>query len=96
MDYDIRDTEAHDKVIQQQAHKAALEREEKNSLYALVFNNEAGKRLLDKWIEEHVHTDIIRPMDNRNQSVLRQGQANFVMDIKNRLKQIEKGVENGS
>ncbi len=37
---------------------AIQEREAENSLYALAFNSEAGRKLLDKWTEKYVHTFI--------------------------------------
>lgn len=95
MDYDIRDSEAQDNVRLEQAHKAALVKEAENSLYALVFNSEAGQKLLDKWVESYVHTWIAKPNATQIGVGIKQGQANFVMDIVNRLKQTEKGVENG-
>jgi len=93
--FDIRDSEAQDELKQKQAHQAAILKEEENSLYALVFNNEAGRKLLDKWLSTYVHTWIAQPHDTQIGIGVKQGQANFVMDIINRLKQIEKGVENG-
>lgn len=93
--FDIRDTEAQDKIAQGQAHKAKILRAEENSLYALVFNSEAGRKLLDKWVNTYVHTWIAQPNDTQIGIGVKQGQANFVMDIMNRLKQIEKGVNNG-
>ena len=94
-DIDPRDSEA----IENERSKAQKvynqERETENSLYAVVFNTEAGKKLLDKWLEEYVHTWIAQPNATQIGVGIKQGQANFVMDIKNRLKQIEKGVNNG-
>jgi len=78
-----------------QQKQAIAEREAENSLYALVFNSEGGRKLLDKWTEKYVHTFIAMPNDTLLGVGIKQGQANFIMDIKNRLKQIEKGVENG-
>jgi hypothetical protein len=95
MDYDPRDSDAQNKVIEKQYKIGIQKREAENSLYALVFNNEAGKRLLGKWVEEYVHTWIAQPNATQIGVGIKQGQANFVMDIKTRLKQIEKGVENG-
>ena len=95
MGFDIRDSEAQDKLRQQQAHQAEILRAEENSLYALVFNNEHGRKLLDKWLNTYVHTWIAHPNDTQIGIGVKQGQANFVMDIITRLKQIEKGVDNG-
>ncbi len=92
---DIRDSEAQDLQAQAQHKLAIREREAENSLYALVFNTEAGKKLLGKWLESYVHTWIAQPNATQVGIGIKQGQANFVMDIVNRLKQIEKGVENG-
>lgn len=92
---DPRDSEAIENIHTQAHKQALLERESENSLYAFVFNTEAGKKLLDKWLEEYVHTWIAQPNATQIGVGIKQGQANFVMDIKNRLKQIEKGVNNG-
>ena len=94
-DYDIRDTEALQEDALKQHKLAKQQREAENSLYALVFNSEAGRKLLDKWTNEYVHTWIAQPNATQIGIGIKQGQANFVMDIKNRLKQIEKGVDNG-
>ena len=94
-DLDPRDTEGQDKIRKEQARQANLLKEAENSLYALVFNNEAGQRLLEQWQEKYVHTWIANPNDTLLGIGHKQGQANFVMDIKNRLKQMEKGVDNG-
>lgn len=75
--------------------EAILKREAENSLYSLVFNTEAGRKLLDKWTEDYVHTFIAMPNDTNIAVGIKQGQANFVMSIKKRIQQIEKGVENG-
>lgn len=95
MELDVRDTEGQEKALLKQRKLAMQKRETENSLYALVFNNEAGKKLLDKWQEEYVHTWIAQPNATQIGVGIKQGQANFVMDIKNRLKEIEKGVKNG-
>ena len=92
---DPRDTEGQEKEQQKQARQSRLLREADDSLYALVFNNEAGQKLLKKWQEEYVHTWIARPEATQVGIGIKQGQANFVMYIINRLKQMEKGVENG-
>lgn len=95
MAYDIRDSDAQHKVLDKQAKQAEMHRAEENALYALVFSNESGQKLLDMWIEKYVHTWIAEPHSTQIGVGVKQGQANFVMDIRNRLKQIEKGVENG-
>ena len=95
MEYDIRDGDAQDKQQQAQAHEASILKEEENSLYAIVFNTESGRKLLDKWQETYVHTWIAHPNDTQIGVGVKQGQANFVMGIINRLKQIEKGINNG-
>ena len=86
-DLDPRDTAGQDKARKKQARQAKLLKEAENSLYALVFNNEAGKKLLDKWTEQYVYVWIAHPNDTQISIGLKQGQANFVMDIINRLKQ---------
>lgn len=94
-DLDPRDTEGQDKAREKQARQANLLKEAENSLYALVFNSEAGQKLLEQWTEQYVYVWIAHPNDTQISIGLKQGQANFVMDIKNRLKQMEKGVDNG-
>lgn len=94
-DIDPRDTEALAEHHAKAQKVANQNREAENSLYAVVFNNEAGQKLLNKWLEEYVHTWIAQPNATQIGVGIKQGQANFVMDIKNRLKQIEKGVQNG-
>lgn len=95
MDIDPRDTEALEKRNNDNARLLAQSQEAENSLYAIVFNCEAGQKLLKKWQEEYVHTWIAQPNATQVGIGIKQGQANFVMAIVNKLKMIEKGVENG-
>ena len=95
MEYDIRDSEETARRQAAQNKLGIQKREEENSLYALVFGTEAGKKLLSKWEEEFIYTWIAQPHDTQIAVGLKQGQANFVIDIRNRLKQIAKGVEDG-
>lgn len=93
--FDIRDSEKQDSLRAEQAKLASKEREKENSLYALVFNSEAGRKLVKIWQEKYVHTWIAEPNATQIGVGIKQGQANFVMDIVKRLEQIEKGVKNG-
>jgi len=94
-EFDIRDSETQEEMQKKQNKLAIQDRETENSLYALVFNSEAGKKLITRWQEKYVHTWIAHPNDTQIGVGIRQGQANFVMEIITRLKQIEKGVKNG-
>ena len=92
---DPRDTQALEDAQREQAKLRKQDKTAEDSLYSVVFSTEAGQKLLDLWQERHVHTWIAEPHSTQIAIGVKQGQANFVMDIINRLKQIEKGDING-
>ena len=92
---DLRDKEALTEFRENQVKQLKQERESENSLYAAVFNTEAGRRLIGLWKETYVYTWIAKPADSNIAIGIRQGEANFVMDIVKRLEQMEKGDING-
>ena len=91
---DPRDTEGL-KLFQSKAQKEAiLNKETVNSLYS-VLSTPSGEKLIDYWMETYVHTFIAMPHDTNVAIGIKQGQANFVMHIKQTIEQLKKGVENG-
>lgn len=94
-DLDPRDSQAILEQREEQTKAVKQRQAAEDSLYSVVFGTEAGKKLLAKWQESYVHTWIAEPHSTQVAIGIKQGQANFVMMIINRLKQIEKGDING-
>lgn len=91
---DPRDSEAI-RDAQNEAYRASLvKRETENAFYKLLMTDE-GAKLIKHWEESFVMGQIAYPNDTMVQIGIRQGQANFVMHIKQVVEQLKKGVKDG-
>lgn len=93
-DIDPRDAEAVEAFKTEQHREQMLNLEHVNALYKVLLSP-AGEKLVEHWVETYVHTFIAMPHDTNVQIGIKQGQANFVMMVKQTLEQLKKGVENG-
>lgn len=91
---DPRDSEGIRLFQSKQEKEAIRQRETINSLYS-VFDSPLGEKLIAHWMETYVHTFIAQPHDTQVAMGIKQGQANFVMHIKQTMEQLSKGVEDG-
>lgn len=51
------------------------------TLIGLVFNTEEGKRLLTKWIDQHIYTPTVVPGNPIEAHGIAEGKASFVRHI---------------
>jgi hypothetical protein len=83
------------RLFQSKAQKEAiLKKQTVNALYSIL-NTPSGEKLINYWMETYVHTFIAKPNDTQVAIGIKQGQANFVMHIKQTIEQLKQGVEDG-
>lgn len=91
---DPRDSDKIKQFQRKQEKEAILKKESINVLYS-IFNGPLGEKLIAHWMETYVHTFIAQPHDTQVAMGIKQGQANFVMHIKQTMEQLKKGVKDG-
>ena len=60
-----------------------------HALLNRVFSTDDGKKLLDRWVEDHVYEPVVIPGQVLEVHGMRQGRVNFILDIKKAMDLIE-------
>ena len=91
---DPRDTQALEDAAKELHRSSIIKRENEMAMYKLLLSAE-GEKLVQHWIDTYVYTFIAMPHDTPTAIGIKQGQANFVMMVKQTIEQLKKGVEDG-